>query len=180
MSRDTYVPGAAFGADIEKEGESWTLVMVRELRHPPQRVWEALTDPEQLRAWSPFDADRNLGTAGTKATLTTVGAPYASETTVKRAEVAKLLELNWGDQNLRWELEARGGGTRLTLWAKIDRRYIAMGAAGWHVCFDVLDRHLAGEPIPRIAGPAAMKFEGWQRLHGEYAKQFKVETPGWT
>jgi hypothetical protein len=28
-----------------------------------------------------------------------------------------------------------------------------MGAAGWHVCFDVLERALAGHPIGRIAGP---------------------------
>ncbi len=72
-----------------------------------------------------------------------------------------------------------GAGTRLTLWNSIDRRYIAMGAAGWHVCFDVLDRLLSGTPIGRIAGPEVMKFDGWQRLHAEYAKQFGVETPGW-
>jgi len=53
-----------------------------------------------------------------------------------------------------------------------------MGAAGWHICFDVLDRLLAGQPIGRIVGPEAMKF-GWQRLHTEYAKQFGIETPNW-
>ena len=52
-----------------------------------------------------------------------------------------------------------------------------MGAAGWHICFDVLDRLLAGNPIGRIVGPEAMKFGGWQRLHSEYSKQFGVETP---
>jgi hypothetical protein len=51
-----------------------------------------------------------------------------------------------------------------------------MGAAGWHICFDVLERLLAGESIGRIVGPEAMKF-GWQRLHAEYAKQFGIETP---
>jgi hypothetical protein len=51
-----------------------------------------------------------------------------------------------------------------------------MGAAGWHVCFDVLDRHLSGTPIGRIAGIEAMKFEGWQRLNAEYAKQFASDT----
>ena len=65
---------------------------------------------------------------------------------------------------MRWELEPLGGGTRLTLWHNIDRGFIAMGAAGWHICFDVLDRFLAGEPIGRIVGPEAMKFDGWQRL----------------
>jgi hypothetical protein len=73
---------------------------------------------------------------------------------------------------MRWQLDAFGSGTRLTLWTSIDRRFIAMGAAGWHVCFDVLDRRLSGTPIGRIAGPEVMKFGGWQRLHAEYAKQF--------
>ena len=77
----------------------------------------------------------------------------------------------------RWELEAFGGGTRLTLWTSIYRRFVSMGAAGWHVCFDVLDRVLNGTPIGRIAGVDAMKFEGWQRLNAEYAKQFGVEMP---
>jgi hypothetical protein len=52
-----------------------------------------------------------------------------------------------------------------------------MGAAGWHICLDVLDRLLADQPIGRIAGPEAMKFAGWQRLNAEYAKQFGVEKP---
>jgi hypothetical protein len=54
-----------------------------------------------------------------------------------------------------------------------------MGAAGWHVCLDVLERQLAGHPIGRIVGADAMKFRGWQRLHAEYARQFGVETPKW-
>jgi hypothetical protein len=80
---------------------------------------------------------------------------------------------------MRWELEAFAGGTRLTLWTNIGHRFIAMGAAGWHICFDVLDHLLSGTPIGRIAGPEAMKFPGWQRLNAEYAKQFGIETPNW-
>ena len=59
-SRDKYQPGPAAGAEILKDGETWTLVFVRELRHPPTKVWQALTDPDQLREWAPFDADRSL------------------------------------------------------------------------------------------------------------------------
>jgi uncharacterized protein YndB with AHSA1/START domain len=181
-SREQYAPGAASGAEIKKDGDTWTLVLVRDLPHPPAKVWKALTDPAQLREWAPFDSDRNLGAVGT-AKLTTVGAPtlLVSETQVRRAEAPKVLEFNWGGPNIRWELEPLAGdGTRLTLWHNIDRNYIAMGAAGWHICFDVLTRLLAGQPIGRIVGPEAMKFGGWQRLHAEYAKQFGVETPGWT
>jgi hypothetical protein len=98
---------------------------------------------------------------------------------VTRADAPKLLEYNWGGFDMRWELEALGGGTRLTLWTNIDRRFIAMGAAGWHICFDVLDRFLGGTPIGRMVGPAVAKFGGWQRLHAEYAKQFRIEKPDW-
>src|SRR5438045_1923960 len=179
--REQYTPGPASGAQVQKDGEKWTLILVRELRHSPEKVWQALTEPAHLREWAPFDADGSLGRVGTAVKLTTVGAPtpMVSETTVTRAEAPKVLEYNWGGQDIRWQLEPAGGGTRLTLWHNIDRRYIAMGAAGWHICFDVLDHLLAGEPIGRMVGPDAMKFGGWQRLHGEYAKQFGVETAGW-
>lgn len=172
----SYVPGAASGAHVEKKGESWTLVVVRDLSHAPGEVWQALTDPAQLREWAPFDADRNLATKGT-ATLITVGAPQqqVSQTEVTRAEAPKLLEFSWGGQNLRWELEPLAGGrTRLTLWHTIDRRYISMGAAGWHICLDVLENLLGNHPIGRIVGIEVMKFDGWQRLNAEYASQFGI------
>jgi uncharacterized protein YndB with AHSA1/START domain len=180
-ARDRYSPGPASVAKVEKHGEKWTLILVRELRHSPEKVCQALTDPAHLREWAPFDADRSLGAVGTTAKLTRVGAPgpRVTETTVTRADAPKALEYTWGDFDMRWQLEASPGGTRLTLWTNIARPYISMGAAGWHICLDVLDHLLSGTPIGRIAGPEAMKFGGWQRLHAEYAKQFGVETPNW-
>jgi uncharacterized protein YndB with AHSA1/START domain len=128
-----YEPGPASLARVLKDGEhKWTLILVRELRHSPEKVWEALIDPAQLREWAPFVTDGSLGTVGT-VNLTWVGTPKPIETKVTRVEALRALE--YGD--MRWELEASGSGTRLTLWAKIDRRFISMGAAGWHISFDV-------------------------------------------
>jgi uncharacterized protein YndB with AHSA1/START domain len=176
-SRQKYAPGPAAGAEVEKHGDSWTLILVRELRHSPAKVWQALTDPAQLSEWAPFDADRSLGSVG-PVKLSTVGAPNpdAGESSVKRAEAPRLLEYSWGGNDLRWELEPIDSGTRLTLWHNIDRRFISWGAAGWHICLDVLDHLIAGEPIGRIVAGDALKFEGWQRLNTEYAAQFGVET----
>ena len=180
IDREQYTPGPASGAQAQKEGEKWTLILIRELCHSPEKVWQALTDPAHLREWAPFEGDASLGTIGT-VKLTWVGAstPQVSETRVTRADAPKVLEYNWGGFDMRWELEAFAGGTRLTLSTNIDRRFISMGAAGWHICFDVLDRLLSGTPIGRIAGGEAMKFGGWQRLNAEYAKQFGIEIPGW-
>ena len=177
--RALYTPGPAYGAQMQKrEGENWTLILVRELRHSPEKVWKALTDPAHLREWAPFDADGSLGAVGNKVKLTTVGAPglHVTETVVTRADAPKALEYKWGENDMRWELEDLGGSTRLTLWTSINRRFIAMGAAGWHVCFDVLDHLIAGDPIGRRVGPETMKFSGFQRLHLEYAKLFGIKT----
>ena len=172
--REQYTPGPASEAQVRKGGEKWTLILVRELRHPPEKVWQALTDPAHLREWAPFIVDGSLGAVGT-VNLTCVGTPQALETKVTRADAPSVLE--YGD--IRWELEGSGSSTRLTLWHKIDRRFISWVAAGWHISFDVLDRHLAGKPIGRIAGAEAMNSSGWQRLTAEYAGQFGVEAPKW-
>jgi hypothetical protein len=178
--REPYTPGPASGARIQKgrglENENkWTLILVRELRHSPEKVWQALTDPTQLREWAPFDVDGSLGTVGATVKLTWVGTPTPIETRVIRADAPRVLEYD----DIRWELEAVGEGTRLTLWHNIDRRFISWGAAGWHISFDTLDRLLAGQPIRRLVGHEAMKSPEWQRLVAEYARQFGVEPPKW-
>jgi hypothetical protein len=104
-AREQYAPGPANPARVEKDGENWTLVLAKQLRHPPENVWRAITDPKQL-------------------------------------------------------------------WHNIDRRYISMGAAGWQICFDVLDHALSSTPVGRIVGPQTIKFDGWRRLNAEYAEQF--------
>jgi Activator of Hsp90 ATPase homolog 1-like protein len=123
--RDQYTPGPASGAQVRKDGEKWTLILVRELRHSPEKVWQALTDPAHLGEWAPFEVDGSMGTVGT-VKLTWLGRPTAIETRVTRVEAPKVLEYN----DTRWELEAFGGGTRLTLWTNIDRRFISWGSRG--------------------------------------------------
>jgi hypothetical protein len=46
---EQYTPDPACGAQVRKEGEKRTLILVRELRHSPEKVWQALTDPAHLR-----------------------------------------------------------------------------------------------------------------------------------
>lgn len=166
-----YIPGAARAAQVQKNGEKWTLILVRNLRHPRERVWQAITDPAHLREWAPFDAEGNLATAGATVKITWVGTGHTHETTVTRADAPRVLEF----ADIRWELDPLDSGTRLTLWHSIDRRYISWGAAGWHIAFDVLDRLLGGTPIGRMAGPNAMHLSGWKQLTAEYAKQFGTE-----
>src|SRR4030095_10043350 len=48
-NREQYMPGPASGAEVRKDGEKWTLVLVRALRHPPAMVWQGFAGPAQTR-----------------------------------------------------------------------------------------------------------------------------------
>lgn len=153
-------------------GDRWTLVLVRELRHPPAAVWTALTEPEHLAAWAPFETARSIAEPG-PVTLTMVDGDERVDLdgVVTRSEPPRLLEYSWGEDLLRWELEPAGGGTRLTLRHQVgDRDDLARAAAGWHLCFDVAERLLDGDPVPPIRGRAALE-HGWTELHERYAAQ---------
>jgi uncharacterized protein YndB with AHSA1/START domain len=166
-------PGPVGDARLEPAGEHWTLVFIRELRQPPDRVWSALTDPGELDQWAPFAAASDLGKPG-DTTLTMVDGDERVDlpATVLRAEPPTLLEYTWGDDRLRWELEPSGAGTRLTVRHTLAAKGMeAMVAAGWHLCVAVLRRLLDGEPVGVIRGRAAMA-HGFERLRAGYAERF--------
>jgi len=39
IASERYSPGPANVAHVEKDGDKWALVLVRELRHAPEKVW---------------------------------------------------------------------------------------------------------------------------------------------
>ena len=170
-----YEAGDAAGASVRHDGARWTLVFVRELKHEPRKVWRAITDPSELKAWAPFDANRDLGATG-PVQLTMAGPqPEAMAGTVRRAEMPRLLEYTWGEDVLRWEIEPIPGGSRLTLHHTVeDRSWLAKVSAGWHICIDVLERALDGRPVGRIVADAAHEV-GWDKLNAQYSKQFGLD-----
>ena len=180
MTND-YQPGAAGEAEVREEGGRSTLVFVRQLKHPPEKVWLALTDRAHLREWAPFDADRDLSAPG-EVTLKLFGVdePDSSESCVLVADAPRVLEYKWGEDDvLRWELEPIESGTRLTLHHTVNERtMIPKAAAGWHICLDIAERALDGRPVGRIPPQDTRKF-GWERLNAEYAERFGIENTGW-
>lgn len=177
MSRAIFRPSPPGQVEGRREGGRWTLVFTRELAHPPEEVWRTLTEPERLREWAPFVADRDLGATG-EAMLTMIDGDTTEElpATVLRAERPALLEYSWGGDLLRWELAASATGTRLTLAHVLDDRdWLPKVAAGWHLCLDVAERLLDGDPVGPIRGEAA-KEHGWDALREAYAQKLGVRS----
>ena len=155
--------------------DGWVLVLERRFRHPPARVWAALTEPDQLVAWAPFTADRSLAEPG-GLTLTMIDGADRTELagTVTKADAPVLLEYEWGGDLLRWELAPDGAGTLLTLRHRVGApEDLARAAAGWHLCLDVAAHLLDGDPVPPVRGREAMR-HGWQALHDQYAAQLRT------
>jgi uncharacterized protein YndB with AHSA1/START domain len=171
----TNQPLADVDARPAAQGDGWTLVFTRDLRHPPTKVWAALTDPAKVGQWAPYAADRDLGRPG-DATLTMIDGDVAQAlpTTVRIAEEPSLLEYAFGTDLLRWELEPTPAGTRLTLRHTIaDRDFAPKVAAGWHMCLVVAERLLDGTPIGPVRGSAA-RDHGWDELNESYAEKLGI------
>ena len=171
-----YVPSSLAPVSAREEDGRWTLVFTRVLHHAPDRVWMALTDPAELAAWAPFDTERTLGHTG-PTTLTMAGSPPGEEERsageVRIADRPRVLEYTWGTDLLRWELESVEGGTKLVLYHTVSsREWGPMVAAGWHICLDVAERLMDGDPVGRIVADEARN-HGWERLHDAYAEALR-------
>lgn len=175
MDRSTFQPSPLTDVDCVADGDRWTLVFVRDLRHPPEKVWAALTEPAQVAEWAPYNTDRDLGSLG-DATLTVIDGDLAvpMAVSVRHADAPTLLEYTWGTDLLRWELAATSSGTRLTLRHTVaDQDFVPKIAAGWHICLDVAEHLLDGQPVGPIRGSEA-RGHGWDELNDAYAEKLGI------
>lgn len=156
---------------LEQSGGRWCLRFTRTLRHPPEKVWRALTEPEHLAAWFPTDihGERAAGAALRFEFRNGEGPAIGGE--MITYDPPRLLEMRWGEgETLRFELQATGTGTLLTFVDTLSELGKASrDAAGWHSCLDLLAADLDREPVPW--GPR----ERWQEVHQAYVDRFGPE-----
>jgi uncharacterized protein YndB with AHSA1/START domain len=175
----TFDPGPLAAVSAEAADGQWRLVFTREFRHSCERVWDALTRPEQLSKWAPFTASRPLDQPGA-VTLTMIDADNAVDLdgSVTRVEPPHVLEYSWGSDVLRWELTAAGSGCRLVLeHTTDDRDMIPKAAAGWHLCLFVAEAVLNGDDIAPIRGGDARNY-GWDDLAEKYGAALGIPFTG--
>jgi uncharacterized protein YndB with AHSA1/START domain len=163
----------------------WTIVLTRDLSHPVKRVWEALTEPGQLRQWAPFSPDRNMATTG-DVQMTMIdggdsGADVDSSEDVDQAgrvleaDPPRLLVYRWGTDVLRWDLTSTEDGTTLVLRHTLADDGLTSGvAAGWHLCLDAADALMKDVPFGPVVGSRAKEY-GWSELNLQYAEILDVK-----
>jgi uncharacterized protein YndB with AHSA1/START domain len=156
--------------ELECRGRTAVLRFTRRLGHPPEKVWRALVEPEHLTAWFPttIDGERTVGARLRFRHRDDLAEPFDGE--MLAFEPPSLLELRWGPDVLRFELEPDGDGTLLTFTDTLEEiGKAARDGAGWHECLDRLLYVLASQTPPW--SPA----ERWREVHDGYVERLGPE-----
>jgi uncharacterized protein YndB with AHSA1/START domain len=108
----------------------------RRLPDPPEIVWGALTEREQLRSWFPCDVIVDEWVPGAEIRFVfpadVIDLTLGGE--VLEIDQPRLLVFSWGEETLRFELSPDASGTLLALTDELPASAAARNAAGWGSC----------------------------------------------
>jgi uncharacterized protein YndB with AHSA1/START domain len=146
----------------------------RELAHPVDRVWRALTEPGELVGWlGAVELDPVEGGRVEIRWLNTdeQGNSAIARGTVTGWEPPRVLEFDTDIHGrLRWELEPVPSGTRLVFTADValEPGYLTKVLAGWHFHLEALAEALDGHPVDWPNWP----FDRWAEIHKGYEARY--------
>lgn len=136
--------------------------------HPIDRVWQFVTDTDELAHWFPSHAEIELREGGT---IKFSGDPNLEDSTgrVLAVDPPRHLSFSWGGDELRFDLEELDEkSTRFTLTNVLEaENTAARNGAGWEVCLAALDAHARGESFE---GPHAGAGAPWQEVYRAYVE----------
>jgi uncharacterized protein YndB with AHSA1/START domain len=160
-----------YGTLEQLDDGRWQLRYTRRLAYPVEKVWRAITEPEQLAAWFPttIDGARASGAALSFSFPGGQAPPFGGR--MLAYEPTSLMEFEWGPDVVRLELRADGDdGTILELFDTLEEHgKAARDGAGWHTCLDALHAHLDGAESPRDA------MTRWKSVHSHYVRDFGAQ-----
>ncbi|MFE7775027.1 SRPBCC family protein [Streptomyces sp. NPDC057445] len=137
----------------------------RSYPHPVEQVWAAVSEPEGLAHWFPSKVTLEPR-AGGKIEFSHDPHMPSSAGTVLDFEPPHRFAFTWDGDEIHLELAAEGDGCRLTLTNVLtERNTAARNAAGWSVCLDELDKHLAGAGAE---GPHSDSAAPWKPYYDAY------------
>lgn len=156
---------------LSREGDQYVVRFERQLHHPREKVWRAITESQHLEHWLPCDivGERRAGATVELPFWPTVVEEHGTDMTpalTGRIDVwdpPAVFEWWWSTERLRFELDEVDGGTRLrfTTWLSPDGAGAVRTSTGYHVCLDALTQLLdTGEVSPDVgADPSALEAE---------------------
>lgn len=155
---------------LARQGDRTVVRFRRRMHHRPETVWRALSQPEHLEAWFPttIEGERKTGAPLHFGFRDMEAPPFDGE--MLTFAPPTLMELQWAEDRLRFELQPDGTGTVLVLtvtFAEIGT--VARDSAGWHACLDRLGCTLDGRAAPWSSA------DRWREVRDTYIERFGPE-----
>jgi len=150
---------------IEQRDDQAVILFERHLRHPIERVWEALTDPAELIGWwGRVERDLQPGGSFVVTWLNTrdhegneIAEPFTMHAQVTALQPPHVVEMSSAEHGvLRFELAATHDGTflRFSATGDVPEEFRAPALAGWHTHLDALATVLDGGEVDLVNLPA--------------------------
>lgn len=145
----------------------------RRLDHPVERVWAAITEPDEMVGWW-AEAELDLRRGG-RVVLRWLnsddeGNQAVLNGTVTELDPPRLFEIEGEPHGvLHFELSPDGDGTHLTFSNIVSAPddVLPMALAGWHIHLDHLGDRLAGKPVDWERWDEEHR-PAWGALHERY------------
>lgn len=154
--------------DIGQITKCYTVTYHRESSHAAERLWEAITDPDQVARWMGAPAKIDLRVGGSYE-VDFHGDEHGLDGIIVRIQPHRCLGYVWGWSYVEFAIEPLDAGCRYTFVQNglADRGEGEEGLpAGWHEFFERLDDHLDG-----TLRTEAEHFERWNALKPAYRAQ---------
>jgi uncharacterized protein YndB with AHSA1/START domain len=163
-------------SDLGEITPCWTITFRRESKHSPQRLWHAITDPDEVSKWMGYPARIELRPGGDY--HLDFSKPHEGDDAgdldgvIVRVQEERSLAIVWGRSVLEWAIEPDGAGCSYTFThhgqeppSEGDRHTDEGIAAGWHAFLDAFAAHLDG------AAPSAKAADAHERLVATYRER---------
>lgn len=160
------------------EGDHATIVFKRVLRHRPELVWDAITNPTELAGWLMCSSARIDGRVGGTVDMVAGPAQFHVSGKVLTWDPPRVFAHEWKvapvppmpqgeDAVFRYELTPEGDHTLLTVeYRRMTRNTAAGFAPGTHVLLDRLEAQLGKQAMPSWMP----RFEELRALYPQWKK----------
>ncbi|MHA6529144.1 SRPBCC family protein [Paenibacillus sp. BAC0078] len=157
-------------ATLQTARKGVTATFERHFKHPVDKVWAMLTENALLAKWFPELSIQELSAGGVIKFDMQDGSFIELEITDVKTN--SILEYTWGNDLVRFELDAEPEGSSLLLVESILEitDHTAKDLSGWHVCLDVISVLLDGEELQNRRQVWEQQFVEYTRLVEDFRK----------
>ncbi|WP_080875598.1 SRPBCC family protein [Oceanobacillus timonensis] len=162
-------------ATLEQVGNEYIATFERHWENTVEEVWSVLTQNNKLQQWMPNLEVVDLRKNGTMTFHMNDGTGNSFGISILDFQAQSHWQFEWGDESVRFELEAEEEGCKFVLkeYIPILNDHTPKDLAGWHICLDMFQAALNGEPIDFPVESWKAEYEAYKKIVQPFLEEDK-------